>query len=210
MTDLQTERTFDVTATPAEAWKALEELRARASGPDEWWVPGFECRGAEVEAEPNRLLTVRKLEQPCADTLISVTFEHVDTGTRIHVVQSGFDKGFVDTAGERFWLHAEHLLADFQLFFERGVIAGRAWLPWAPLGVDIRTEPFGLRVTDVRDGTWAQRIGLQPDDVLLTVAGAPVYTAGELGVIERIVQSGEDVTATWDRAGERTEATAAV
>jgi hypothetical protein len=38
MTD-RTESTFEVSATRAEAWKALEGLRARTSGAGEWWLP---------------------------------------------------------------------------------------------------------------------------------------------------------------------------
>jgi hypothetical protein len=200
--ELSTETTFEVASPPADAWKRLEELRVRASAPGEWWLPGFECRAAEVEVEPEQRLTVRKLEQPCADTIIAITFEHLGTGSRIRVVQSGFDEAFVRVAGESFWLHAEHLFADVHLFFEHGVVAERAWLPWAPLGVGVAAEGFGLRVTGVGAGTWAERAGLQVDDVLLTVAGAPVYTPGELGVVERIVHPGDDVRATWGRGAE--------
>ena len=100
MTDIRTETSFDVASTPADAWKALEELRARAEAPDEWWLPGFECRAAEVDVEHQKGLTVRKLDQPCAGTLIAITFEHLDTGSRIHVVQSGFDEAFVKVAGD--------------------------------------------------------------------------------------------------------------
>ena len=210
MSDIRAETTFDVAATPTEAWKALEELRARASAPDEWWLPGFACRAGEVEVEPHEQLTVRKLDEPCAGTIIAITFEHLGTGSRIRVVQSGFDEGFVKMAGESFWLHAEHLFADLHLFFETGVLAGRAWLPWTPLGVDVAVEPFGLRVRGVHAGTWAERIGLQRDDVLLTVAGAPLYRASDLGVIERVVRPGGDVTATWGRGSDRTEASATV
>ena len=210
MSDIRTETTFDVASTPAEAWKALEELRARAAGPDEWWLPGFECRGAEVEVEHGQRLTVRKLDQPCADTIIALTFEHHDTGSRIRVVQSGFDDAFVEMAGDAFWIHGEHIFADLHLFFETGVIARRAWRPWAPLGVGVGVEPFGVRVTIVAAGSWADRLGLRSDDVLLTVAGAPLYTARELGVVERIVHAGHDVAATWVRDGEYIEASAIV
>ena len=206
MTEIRTETTFDVTSTPAEAWKALEELRARTTEPDEW----FECRGAAVDVEHQHRLTVRKLVEPCADTLIAVTFEHIGTGTRIRVVQSGFDEAFVELAGDSFWIHAEHIFADLCLFFETGVIARRAWLPWAPLGIGVAVKPFGLRVTKVHGATWAERLGLRDDDVLLTIAGAPLYTAHELAVIERIVQPGDDIAATWARGGERCEASAAL
>jgi hypothetical protein len=209
MTD-RTESTFEVSATRAEAWKALEGLRARTSGAGEWWLPGFECRAAAIEAEPDQRLTVRKLDEPCADTVIDITFEHTATGCRIHVVQSGFDEAFVKFVGEPFWIHAEHLFTDMHVFFETGVIAERAWLPWAPLGVGVTAEQLGVKVTSVQRGTWADRAGVRADDVLLTVAGAPIYTVRELGLIERIVHAGDDVLATWARDGARCQATAAV
>ena len=210
MSDIRTEFSFDTTRPPADAWKALEELRSRAAEPGEWWLPGFECRGAEVDVEPERKLTLRKLDQPCADTLIAVTFEHHGTGARIRVVQSGFDAAFVEGAGEAFWIHAQHLVADLHLFFETGVIARRAWLPWAPLGVRVDVEPFGVRVAGVSPGTWADRAGLRQGDVLLTIAGAPLYTAHDLGVIERVVHTGDDVDATWARRATRIDASAPV
>lgn len=210
MTDISAETSFDVASTPAEAWKALEELRTRVAAQDEWWLPGFECRAGEVDVEHEQRLTVRKLDEPCAGTLIAITFEHLDTGSRIHVVQSGFDEAFLEVAGDGFWTHAEHILADLHLFFETGVIAGRAWRPWAPLGVGVTVEPFGLRVSGVRPGAWAERLGLRPDDVLLTIAGAPLFNAAELGLIERIVRVGEDVGATWAREGEHAKASATV
>jgi hypothetical protein len=208
MKEIQTESTFTVDATPAEAWKALEELRARAGGAGEWWLPGFECRGAEFDIVDQRQLTVRKLDPPCEDTLIAITFEHVDTGSRIRVVQSGFDERFVAAAGDSFWTHAQHIFADMHLFFELGVIAKRAWAPWSPLGARVSPEPFGLRVVTVRPGTWAERVGLETGDILLTVSGAPLYTAQELGIVERIVRSGDEVVASWARGGDRREATA--
>ena len=208
MTDIQMQSTFTVDATPAEAWKALEELRGRAGGPGEWWLPGFECRCGEVDVVDQRQLTVRKLEQPCADTLIAITFEHVDTGSRIKVVQSGFDERFVAGAGDSFWTHGQHIFADLHLFFEVGVIAKRAWAAWSPLGARVLPEPYGLRVVTVRAGTWAERVGLEAGDILLTVSGAPLYTPEELGIVERIVRTGDEVVATWARGSDRREATA--
>jgi hypothetical protein len=118
MTRTEPEASFDIAAGPEQAWAALESLRTRASGPGEWWLPGFEARGAEVEADRPRKLTVRKLDQPCAGTLIAVTFEHLDSGSRIRVVQSGFDERFVEAAGNAFWSHAEVIFAGLRSFFD--------------------------------------------------------------------------------------------
>jgi len=87
-------------------------------------------------------------------------------------VQSGFDAAFVKATGDSFWIHAEHIFSDLHLFFGTGAIAQRAWRPWAPLGIGVSVEPYGLRVT---------RVG-----------------------------NGNDVAATWIRAGVRSEASAEV
>jgi len=210
VTEIKTESTFEVALDPATAWKALVELRADAKGPDEWWIPGLECRASEIEADPARRLSVRKIDEPCAGTLIDITFEHAGTGSRIRVVQSGFDAAFVKMAGPGFWLHAEHLFADLHLFFDTGVVARRAWLPWTPLGMVVDPQPYGLRVSSVRPDSWAERVGLQDGDVVLTLAGGPIYDLGELGVIERITRAGQDLVATWTHDGARAEGTASI
>lgn len=210
MSEIDAGSSFTVAAEPAEAWNALVGLRTDGDGPDQWWIPGLECRGLEIEADPARRLTVRKLDEPCAGTLIDITFEHEGTGTRIRVVQSGFDEAFVKRAGPAFWLHAEHLFADLHLFFETGLVARRAWLPWAPLGIQVEAKPFGLVAASVGAGTWADRVGMSSGDVLLTISGAPLYDVGELGVVERIARSGDELSATWAHDGERVEGTATV
>ena len=99
MTDeeITVEKTFEVKDSPDQAWKKLETLTAdHDTEPGMWWLPGFQCRATEVAAAAGHRLEVVKAEQPCKDTTIVFTFEHVGTGTRIHVVQSGFDPAFVE------------------------------------------------------------------------------------------------------------------
>lgn len=212
MTEFET--VFEVASTPAEAWSALERLRSARTDPTteprQWWLPGFESTGSEIDSEPDRRLTVRKNEFPCVDTVIAITFEHVATGTRIRVVQSGFDEDFVQGAGEFFWIASEHIAADLRLFFESGVLGGRHNQPWTPLGCAVSPTPAGLEVTSVAASSWADRVGLAKGDLLLIVAGAPLIATRDLVTVHRVVTSGDELSATWARHGQRMEAVAPV
>lgn len=206
------EHTFEIASTPAHAWKALEEVSigraATDASPREWWLPGFESRAVEVDREPDARLTVRKAQQPCEGTLITITFEHLATGTRVRVVQSGFDEAFVRGAGESFWIHAQHIFLDLELFLDTGVVGRRAWRSLVWLGVSAITTSYGVGVTDVQTGSWADRVGLHAGDLLLTVANAPLFSTRDLGTVQRVVHAGDEVTATWARGGEVMESTA--
>ncbi len=116
--EIVVEKTFEVDGTPEQAWEKLERLTARQDpGPGTWWLPGFQCRATEVEIATGRRLVVLKADQPCKDTTIVFSFEHVGTGTRIHVTQSGFDPAFVERAGDDFWAHGAFLLDEVERFF---------------------------------------------------------------------------------------------
>lgn len=122
------ETTFEVRAAPEEAWQALVDAQPgrveRGAEPPQWWLPGFDGTGVELECEPPGRLTLRKDAMPCLDTTIAITFEHVASGTRITVVQSGFDEGFVEQAGEHFWTHADLIAAGIEAFFAGALTRG--------------------------------------------------------------------------------------
>ena len=202
------EHTFEISSTPAQAWKALEAASVGRADPNGWWVPGFESKADEVEREPDTRLTLRKAQQPCEGTLITITFEHIDTGTRVRVVQSGFDEAFVRGAGESFWIHSQHINLDFELFLATGVIGRRAWRSLVWLGVRAVTSSYGVGVIGVQPDSWADRVGLQKGDVLLTVANAPLYSTRDLGLVQHFVRAGDEITATWARGAETMEQTA--
>ena len=210
----EVDATFELPVDPAVAWKALEAVCIGRTDPErepkEWWVPGFESTAIEVERTADARLTVRKAQPPCEGTLIAITFEHIDTGTRVRVVQSGFDEDFVRGGGEAFWIHSEHIFADLELFLQTGVIGRRAWRPLVWLGVGGITASYGVVVQRVAADTWADRIGLREGDILLTVDGAPLFSTRDLGTVQRLVRAGGEVAATWARAGEHREEAARV
>lgn len=211
--DIRCEATFDIDATPEEAWRALEEIRvgrADPDRPDEWWFPGFQSRAVEIDRDEGRRLTVRKTEEPCADTIIDITFEHTGSGSTVRVTQSGFDQAFVDLAGESLFTHADHIFRDLHVFLATGAVVDRAWRPWTPLGLRPTTLDLGVRVDRTAAGSWADRVGLREGDLLCTVHGAPVFSSHDVGVVERLPIAGEDVGATWLRGGRPMAATATV
>ncbi len=202
--EILVETTFEVDISPEQAWRRLQQLTAEHDvAGDEWWLPGFECRAIEIEAVPDRRLEVVKGEHPCKDTTISFTLEHLASGSRIHVVQSGFDPSFIDLAGEHFFEHGRHIYADLELFFRTGVIAGRAWRPWVQFGFRHQTHSFGIEIVAVDEGGWADRAGLAVGDVLTTLASVPVFDDAELSILQRLLQPGDEIDATWIRGARR-------
>jgi len=212
MTDKPLGRTFDSSLTPDSAWRLLEEVsleRSDPTTPGEWWLPGWESTAIEVDRDVGHKLTARKALPPCDDTIIEITFEHAPSGSKIQVVQSGFDQSFIDMIGDEFFTHAEHIFSDFELFFETGVIARRAWRPWVVLGITVNAMSYGLSVTAVQKNTWAARLGLQVDDVVLTAHGAPIFDKRDLAILERVANSGEEMHATWIHDGQHLNGSAA-
>lgn len=212
MTEFRT--SFELSSAPTEVWEALVALQSEAGNlqvePHRWWLPGFAGTGTEIDVDPGRQLVVSKDDWPCAGTTIALTIEHVESGSRISVVQSGFDEGWVARAGESFWIIADLIAADLRLFFETGVLGGRHARPWVPLGCEVRTARGGVEVVDVAIGTWAERAGLRPGDLLVTLGGAPLLDARDAVTVQRIVEVGTDLSTTWARDGKLHEATATV
>ena len=183
------EATFVVATPRAEAW-----ARLAAAGPafdalpkareGQWWVPAIEAPADELEVKPEELLRVRKAIEPCKGTEITVTLEDEESGTRITIVQTGFGSGF---ASARPWLTAGwyQILADFVVFFERGVSLGRHASMWWGMGCDVEETAEGLVVRSVAANGYAASAGLQPGDLILQLMGAPVLTINDLSMITR-------------------------
>lgn len=202
MTEIRTGHSFDVPCPPEDAWRLLRRvsLDGRTTEPGEWWLPGFASRCTELASEVGSHLQVRKEDEPCAGTTIDVTIEHTPSGSSIRVVQSGFDPAFVEMAGEGFWLHAEHMAADFELALRQGVVVDRAWRwPQVDLGLACATVDAAVAVSEVRAGTWATRAGLAVGDVVVGLAGASIYTARDLETVRQTVADGSEVSVEYVR-----------
>jgi hypothetical protein len=190
------EATFVVSVPRSDAWKRLTELKRD----DLWWIPGVESTAEELEVEPESMLRVRKVEEPCKDTVIAMTFEDDETGTRITFLQHGFGPRF-DSA--RPWLEAGWwaIRADLFLFFEHGVSPQRHARWGASLGCEVSESPGGLVVSGVRDGGFAADAGMQDGDLLLLLHSSPVVNVRELSAVSRAFRAGDAARVRWLRSG---------
>jgi S1-C subfamily serine protease len=200
------EATFVVSTERSDAWKLLAGAEPALDGigsprAGQWWIPGVEGPADEVEVVPEELLRVRKATMPCRDTEIVITLEDAETGTRITVVQSGFGPGF---ATQRPWLEAGWwaIRADLFVFFEHGLSAGRHLRPWASIGCTVVESPGGLLVAEVQRGGLADQAGVAADDLILTLAGAPVVSVRDLAVAVRVLRSGAKAEVRFARGDE--------
>jgi hypothetical protein len=183
------EATFVVRTPRTDAWERLSSAAPVSDVLPEprtgqRWMPGFEGASDDVEVVPGHLLRTRKASFPCDGTEIVVTLEDEGTGTRITIAQFGFGPGFEQ---QRPWLAAgwATIVADLVVFFERGVVPGRHLTAWSSIGCEVFETACGLVVGTVAAGQLAAQVGLRPDDLLITIAGAPVTTIRDLSVLVR-------------------------
>lgn len=195
------EATFRLRIDRDAAWRRLVD---RPLEPDErgnrLWLPGFDSAAVVEEVDPPSRLRATKSDEPCAGTDVVVTLTDDATGTRIHVVQSGFGDR-LPAPRDLMAIGWRHIVADLQTFLTTGVHARRHLRAWGDLGATAEARDGGLVVRAVRAGGLADRLGLEDDDLLTVLADAPVTSQDELATVLRVVGADATPTAEWVRDG---------
>ena len=186
-------------------WEAdVYEIDPVEGGKFHWELPGLVCDGTVDEVVPLQLLRQSEMTGPHSHTEVMVTFEEVDGGTRITVTQSGFgdaDRWRSALGGSDFgW---DQAIADLHAYVRTGVPARRFTVALADPGMRVGATPAGLEVLEIRPGGCAAAAGMQAGDVILTAAGAPVYSYTELWVVLRQQGPGAVMEIEYARHGER-------
>jgi uncharacterized protein YndB with AHSA1/START domain len=220
------ERTFSVHAPVDRAWAAFTDPRQREAWSNET-VAAFEptpggrvefhmddhgistVEGKVEEVETNRL--IRWSEGPGLlpwPTEITVTFESLDTGTRITVVQAGFAEGPEgDNELEGHSRGWDHILADLALYLETGISFPR-FRPRPRFGLSVRHVAAGMEIVEATPGSYGERVGLRTGDLLLQLGDVGVYDMVELWALGRAFDDNVELEAVWARDGELCRATA--
>ena len=100
------------------------------------------------------------------------------------------------------WIGGDQIAADIALYLEHGVMAERHNMAWAFPGALTHRAPGGLMVDLVVPSSWAERLGLQTGDILVTCGGCPVTEQHDLQTLMRLFAVGDEVAATWVRDGQ--------
>lgn len=137
-------------------------------------------------------------------TEVTVVFEEVETGTRVTFTRAGFDDGQKwDALFNAIAQGSDESLADLILYLETGVAFPRHFSERSYHGLDPAIEtPAGVVVTEVDPGTFADRLGLQPGDIVVELGGAAVYRRSDLWFFVREHAAGEEADAAWIRGGQ--------
>lgn len=211
----QYERTFVVAVHVARAWAAFVEPREREA----WMVPpgrdpiekpdiaypadDFPPTQFEVQqVEPNRLLRWR--EGPHADPPawleVSVTFEDIESGTRISITRSGFgDSDEWTRFTQSTALGWDESIADLICYLETGVRAGRHFGEKSSVGASMIETGAGVRIAQAIAGGFAAEAGLRPGDLILRLAGASVVRRSDVWALERAHRAGDPVDVDYVR-----------
>jgi uncharacterized protein YndB with AHSA1/START domain len=217
------EKVFTVAVEPARAWQLFADgterakweastydIDAVAGGAFRWTIGQHLGEGEVLESVPEQLLRQHEVNAH-ANSEVTVTFEAVESGTRITITHAGFGDGSWDD-----WLEGtsngwDQAIADLIAYLETGVAARRFVVPFDNFGLRLRETTAGLRVTEVSPGGVGHQAGLVSGDLLLTAGGAPVFAIGELWAVARLVgRPGCDVELEWVHDSERRAGTGRV
>jgi uncharacterized protein YndB with AHSA1/START domain len=207
------ERTFSVGVPVERAWNAFTEPSELEAWFTTKWTPTDDDAEAQspggpvgfalLEHETHAKLRYRQwAASPDSGIEVTVVFEALDGGTRITMTQAGFGgETILESDGVRRGM--DEALADLVAYLEFGSplprhrdLNSECWL-----GANFNETRAGAVVRDVTDGGAAAGAGLQPGDLLLQLGRGAVFGMGDIAFFLRTHDVGDDVTATWVRAG---------
>jgi len=213
------ERTFVVAVPVERAWKAFVDPRDREAwmsppgrdpieNPEKPYpadgFPKVEMKIGTVEENRrltwSQLLTTSSGSQAWIDT--TVTFEALDTGTRISITRSGFGEGLEwDLFAQSSGLGWDDSLIDLVAYLETGVNVSRHFSGRSSVGASMEETTAGVRLIKVVPGGFAEEAGMQDGDLLISLGGAGVYRRPDVWFVQREHDDGTELEATYVRDG---------
>jgi uncharacterized protein YndB with AHSA1/START domain len=208
-TALPLERVWQVMTDPAELNRWYFPLR-REGDSYRTEVHGRERASEVVEGEPLQFFRMRTRltgEEgfgvvPGVREML-VRFERAGAGTRVSITHSGWGED-PESERERRTVErgSDETLADLLLYLSTGVPFPRHNRgERSHLGLTALEVPGGVEVRGVAPGGFAERLGLEPGDLLVELDGAGVFGLAELAFFAKLRAAGERAEARWVRGG---------
>jgi hypothetical protein len=158
---------------------------------------GFEL----VDVKRDELLRYRQWAgSPETGVEVTVTFEDIDTGTRITVTHAGF--GGDSILGEpNVHRGMDEAYADLVLYLEHGISVARHrdMASDCDFGGHVLDAPAGAVVHSVEAGSFAASAGLVVGDLLVQLETAPVFHATDVDFFIRLHHSGDEASIRFVR-----------
>lgn len=210
-------KTFELAVPVERAWQAFtdpeqlsrwaagdayKEFDARPGGRYILSVEGMpDMEGRILEAEPDhRLVYTEPPGNLPGETVVTVTFEAVDTGTSVTIVQSGFGDGD-DWLGllEGYETGWRESIQDLHLYLLTGLSGNRFFTWQSTFGVMVRDTPAGAQVLRVLPEGFAEQAGMRPGDLFLKVGNASIFAERDLSLLTREHPAGTGLEVTYVR-----------
>lgn len=207
--NVPTERVWRAFTQPAEleCWYTtrVKELELRPGGRFITTIDKVGDTGGQVTAvEDGKFLAwteeARFLPAP---TEISITFIEKPEGMNLAIKHAGFDD-------DPLWMGAydTHVLgwanhiANLHLYLETGLAMART-ISWkSDFGAAFAAVPSAPMILAAAPHSCAEQAGLRRGDLLIAMAGAPVFTLSDVWLIVREHDSGTEIEVTYVRDGQ--------
>jgi uncharacterized protein YndB with AHSA1/START domain len=192
-------RTFDL-AVPAErVWAAFVDVP-----PERTWNGMLPA--ATLDAAARTLTWPDGDEELGVECSMRLEVTEVETGSRITLTRSGFGDGDLfevrQTSKLVAWGEAFH---DLAVYLASGVDLRRLFDQASATGVQFREEPGGMRVTEVRPDSFGALAGLERGDLVVRLAGAPVFDRDDMWLATRLIAPGTETSVQFLRGAELRE-----
>jgi hypothetical protein len=166
---------------------------------------------ASVDAAAKTLTWSDRDEDLDAEMSMRIELTETETGSRITLTRSGFGDGDIfevrQTSKLVAWIEAFH---DLAIYLESGRDLKRLFEQRSATGVQFAEVPGGLRVTAIRDGSFGASSGLEVGDLVVALAGAPVFDRSDLWLLQRVIEPGAETAVRFLRGSELHESSAAM
>lgn len=210
------ERTFSISVPVERAWRAFthpDEIGVLFTSPVEGTTdPRDGLRVLEADRHRRLRWAAERADLP-ERAEFTVTFESSANGTRITMTRCGFGEGEdAEVFSEANALGWEHGMHDLVAYLETGRVLKRHYdaCGLSCTGMVYRDADAGLHVLRVLPGTFADQAGLRRGDVVVRLAGVPVYRRSDLWTLLSVLPAGTDADVQVIRDGEVVDASAAL